>query len=173
MRRIQWDIIIDVHRSSDNFPLSLSDFNETCYFGQIFKKTQISNFMKICPEQANFFHADGWTDGQTNGWTDKLKDGQTDMRNLTVALLNFGNRLNESPQPLKATMSFSRNSVNLRPQKAFKMDIPSYFNGTTDDYGTTCLFQGWIPFTGFLFTLYRSGPFVLQTWYWTAGHDVA
>ena len=39
--------------------------------------------MKIRPEGAELFHADGRTDGQT--------DAQTDMTKLTVAFHNFAN----------------------------------------------------------------------------------
>jgi len=34
---------------------------------QIFENAQISKFMKIHPVGAEFFHADGQTDGRTNG----------------------------------------------------------------------------------------------------------
>jgi len=51
------------------------------------------------------------------------------------------------------------------------MDIPSYFNDTTDDYGVTCLAQGWIPIAGFLLT-YRNRHLVLETRYRTAGRAV-
>ena len=76
-----------------NFPLSWSDFNETWFFPTNFQKKnpQIPNCMKIRPEEANFFHADGWMEWQTNGRIDKLKNGQTDMRNLIFAFRNFGN----------------------------------------------------------------------------------
>ena len=46
---------------------------------QILKNNQISNFMKICPMGAEFFHAYGWMDG----WTDMMK--------LIVGLCNFEN----------------------------------------------------------------------------------
>jgi len=39
------------------------------------KNAQISSFMKICPVEATFFHA----------------DGQTDMTQLMVAFRNFAN----------------------------------------------------------------------------------
>jgi len=32
---------------------------------QILKNNQISYFTKICPIEAEFFHADGWIDGRT------------------------------------------------------------------------------------------------------------
>ena len=46
------------------YPLFLSDFNETWIFLTIFlKNPQTSNFMKICPVGADLFHADRQTDG--------------------------------------------------------------------------------------------------------------
>jgi hypothetical protein len=44
-----------------NYPLFLADFKETSFS----KVPQISNFMKIRPVGAEFFHADGQTDKQT------------------------------------------------------------------------------------------------------------
>ena len=41
------------------FPLVLLDFNDTWIFRHIFENPQISNFVKICPVGAEFFHADG------------------------------------------------------------------------------------------------------------------
>jgi hypothetical protein len=41
----------------------MSEFNETCYFLDIFSKyTEISNFMKIRPVEAELSHMDGRTD---------------------------------------------------------------------------------------------------------------
>jgi hypothetical protein len=60
------------------YPLFLSDFNLTWIFQtarQISKNTQIQNLMKICPVDAELFHA----------------DGQTDMKKLTFALCNITN----------------------------------------------------------------------------------
>jgi hypothetical protein len=45
------------------------------YPSHLFKNTQISNFMKICPMGAEMFHADRWTD----------------MTKLIIALCNFAN----------------------------------------------------------------------------------
>ena len=51
---------------------------------QEFGKTpQISNFIKICPVEADLFHADGRMDGQM--------DRRADVRKPIVALLNFAN----------------------------------------------------------------------------------
>ena len=56
-------MIKNVCWSSCNYPLFLSDFNETCIFLDSFStNTRISNFMKIRPERAELFDADGWTD---------------------------------------------------------------------------------------------------------------
>jgi hypothetical protein len=66
------------------YPLSLSDFNETCIFweGSLSIKIQISNFMKIHQVGAELFHVDRWTD----------------MAKLTVAFCNFLNM----PKMIKA-----------------------------------------------------------------------
>ena len=48
LRRVQWDIIINVHGLPVKYPLFLSDFIETWIFSTDFRKTQISNFVKIC-----------------------------------------------------------------------------------------------------------------------------
>jgi len=53
------------------YSLFLSYFNDNLNFIDIFSKnTQISNFIKIRPVGAELFHADGWTDGETERWTD-------------------------------------------------------------------------------------------------------
>ena len=63
LRRIQRDIIINVHRPSCKVPLFLSDFNENLIFStECRKKGQISNFMKIRPVEGELFHLDGQTD---------------------------------------------------------------------------------------------------------------
>jgi hypothetical protein len=88
----------------------------------------MSNFMKVSPVEAEFFHADrrryGWTDGQTEGqtggqtfrlsapegrtdrqtdWrTDRQKDGRTEMIKLIIAFCNFS----KSPKKVFETVSF-------------------------------------------------------------------
>jgi len=53
-------------------------------FGQIFRKNaQILNFMKICPVEAEFFHADGGRRRRDMVHTDTMK--------LIVAFRNFAN----------------------------------------------------------------------------------
>jgi hypothetical protein len=47
------------------------------------KKTQVSNFMKILPVEAEVFHADRRTDGK--------KDGRTNVTKLIVAFRNVAN----------------------------------------------------------------------------------
>jgi hypothetical protein len=66
------------------YPLFLSDFNETRIFSTGFRKnTQISNFMKIRHVEAEFFHADGSTGGQT--------ERRISMTKIIVTFRNFVN----------------------------------------------------------------------------------
>ena len=48
------------------YPLFLNDFSETWNFTNFSKNSQISSFMKIRPEAAELFHANGRTDGETD-----------------------------------------------------------------------------------------------------------
>ena len=62
------------------YPLFLSDCNETyILLTDFINNTQISKLLKIRPMGAQFFHADGRT------------DGQTDTTKLRVAFGNFAN----------------------------------------------------------------------------------
>jgi hypothetical protein len=62
-RRIQRDIIINIHKPSCTYQPFLSDLNETPKFLVGFSKnTQISNSMKLLSVGTEFFHADGQTD---------------------------------------------------------------------------------------------------------------
>ena len=45
-----------------NYPLFLTYFNKTWIFSIFFENSQISNFMKIRPMEAELFHTDGQTD---------------------------------------------------------------------------------------------------------------
>jgi len=65
------------------YPLFLSDLNETCIFSTDFRKksTQISNFMKICPQ---------WEPNCS-----MQKDKRTGLTKLIVAFRNFANSSNE------------------------------------------------------------------------------
>jgi hypothetical protein len=77
LRRIQQDIIINIHRSSCKVPVILVRFWWNLnLLDRVSKNTQVSNFMKIRPVGAELFHADRQT------------DRQTDMK-LTVAFRNF------------------------------------------------------------------------------------
>jgi hypothetical protein len=44
------------------YPLFLSDFNENILFLKDLKKNEISNFIKVCPEEAELFHVDSQID---------------------------------------------------------------------------------------------------------------
>jgi len=59
---IELHIYICVHVK---YPLFLSDFSETLIFSTDFRKTLITNFMKIRPVRTEIFHADGRTNRQT------------------------------------------------------------------------------------------------------------
>jgi hypothetical protein len=58
LSRIKRDITINLHGFHEKCPLVLSDFNGTCFLGQIFEKFQIRNFTKIRPLAAEQFHAE-------------------------------------------------------------------------------------------------------------------
>jgi hypothetical protein len=51
------------------------------FLGRFSKNTEISNVMKNCPMEAELFHADGWS------------DRQTDMMKLPVTVRNSTNVL--------------------------------------------------------------------------------
>ena len=51
---------------SCNVPVILVRFLwNLCFLDRYSKNTQISNFMKIRPVEAELFHVDRWTDGET------------------------------------------------------------------------------------------------------------
>jgi hypothetical protein len=66
LRRFERDVIT-VHRSSTKVPFSLLRFKSNLYSLDTFSiHSQLSNLMKIRPVEAEFFHADGRTGGQTD-----------------------------------------------------------------------------------------------------------
>jgi hypothetical protein len=76
LRRIQRDIIINIHRSSCTLPVILVRFEWNLNFLYTFcKNTQIPNVTKIHPVEAELFHA----------------DGQTDTTKITVDFRSFAN----------------------------------------------------------------------------------
>ena len=80
LRRIQRDIIINIHRSSCKVSVNIVRFESKLNFlGRFKKNTPISHLMKIRPVGTELFHADGQT------------DRQTDMTNLLVDFCNFEN----------------------------------------------------------------------------------
>ena len=73
LRRIERNIIINVHGSSRNLLVRFS--GNLRFLNSFSKNTQISNVLKIGPLRAQSFHL----------------DGQTDMKKLIVAFRNFVN----------------------------------------------------------------------------------
>jgi len=79
LRRIQRDIITNVHRSSCKVPVIFVRLQGNLNFLDIFSKnSQISNLTKIRPVGTELFHA----------------DGRTDMTKPIVAFCNMQTRLN-------------------------------------------------------------------------------
>ena len=78
LRRIERDMMKKRTGLRVKHSLFLSDFKDTLIFSTDFSKnTRIWNLMKIRPVEADLFHADGRTDGQTG------------MTKLTVAFHDF------------------------------------------------------------------------------------
>jgi len=87
-------MITNVHSSSCNGPAIFVRFQLNLnFFDRFSNNTQISNFMKIRPVEAELFHADGRaerrSDGRTDGRTDRQRE--TDTTKLIVAFRNFAN----------------------------------------------------------------------------------
>jgi len=74
LRRTERDIIKNIYWSPCKVPVILVIFLKVLNFLDIFSKnTQILKFIKICPMEAELFHAgrgtERWTDGRTDGQT--------------------------------------------------------------------------------------------------------
>jgi len=81
-RRIQQNIIINVHRSPRKVPAGLARFNTNFLNKKISKRLQIPNIMKIYLVGAELFHAN-----KPDRWTDK----PIDMTKLIVAFRKSAN----------------------------------------------------------------------------------
>ena len=66
LRKINLDIIINVHWFLCKVHLVLSDFNKTLIFYRFSKNNQISNFVEILPLKAGLFYEDGRRDAQND-----------------------------------------------------------------------------------------------------------
>ena len=62
------NIYIYIYRSSRKVPVILVRFNENLIFSKDFRENlKYQNLVKIRPLRAEFFHADGRTDGRNGG----------------------------------------------------------------------------------------------------------
>jgi hypothetical protein len=100
LRRIHRDMIIDVYRSSCKLPVVLSDFKWVWIFSTFSKNTQIQNLMKIRTMGAEFFHADGWVERQTD-------------RNMKILVVSFRNFANAPKRTANVRISKSADISNL------------------------------------------------------------
>jgi hypothetical protein len=90
LRRIQWNIIINVYMSSCKLAVILAKCEWNSNFLDIFSKnTRASNFMKIRSEQSCSMR----TDGRTGGRTDRQRHRQKHMTKLTIAFRILRTRL--------------------------------------------------------------------------------
>jgi hypothetical protein len=55
------------------YPLFMSDFNQTCCLERFSKNPQLSNFMKLCSVGAELLQMDGQTDRHTHRQRDMIK----------------------------------------------------------------------------------------------------
>jgi hypothetical protein len=79
LRRIQRDIIINIHWSSCKVAVILIRLQwNLSIFARFSKNTLISKLMKFCSEEVELFHAEGQTEGQTDKQPDGQIDGRTD-----------------------------------------------------------------------------------------------
>jgi hypothetical protein len=66
LRSIRRDTIIIVRRYLLKYPLLLPILRKLGFFSTDVRKILIQNFIKICPMEAELFHADGEKNGQTD-----------------------------------------------------------------------------------------------------------
>ena len=84
------DIIINLHTSSCEYPLFLSDFIKLDFSWQIFEKYSNIKFHEN-PCSGNRVLPCGQTDRQTERQTGRQKEGQTNITKLIVAFQNIAN----------------------------------------------------------------------------------
>jgi hypothetical protein len=90
-----------VTTSSCKLPLIIDGLKKTLTFLTVFRKTQISDFIKFRPVGAKLFRA----------------DGQTDMTKLMVAFRNFANAPNKTEHINKGSMLGTENGTRIGVEK--------------------------------------------------------
>ena len=96
LRRTEEDVSKSIYWYSCNVPFFLTDFSESWFFSTNFRKIRQ---YKICPVEAELFHVERRTDGQTDRQTDEQTDRH--KRKVTVVFRKFENK------PKNDTRSFS------------------------------------------------------------------
>jgi hypothetical protein len=87
LKRSKWDIIINAHRFSCKVPnIPVRFWWNLNFLDRFWKNIQISYFIKFLSVRDDLFHADRWTDEQT--------DSRRVMAKVTVAFSNFTNTPN-------------------------------------------------------------------------------
>jgi hypothetical protein len=112
LRRIQRDIIINVHRFSCKVPLLLSDFNKTSIFS--------TDIRKILKYQIS------WKSVQWKPRCSMRADGQIDMTKPTVAFPNLRTLLKSHAKVPNDAQIATRHSTSTSVHQAYRTSFPVY-----------------------------------------------
>jgi hypothetical protein len=124
------------------YPLFLFDFNETWVFSTDFRKNSpISNFMKIGPMPAEFFHANRQADERMDGQTGRQAGRETDMAKLINAILRTRLKIVLIPQRCDKNgklKGYGFKPVNIRSCKLVRVGSILYYSASEGPF--TCTF---------------------------------